>query len=89
MNYAVLLKIVQIMPHKRLVFINNKEELSYRIKIMVNEYAILNHDELYPICPRCKHFLEREYMQFCNSCGQKLCWDKFSRATEKKYIVAK
>lgn len=26
------------------------------------------------ICPRCKHLVDREYVKFCESCGQRLAW---------------
>lgn len=34
----------------------------------------------YPVCPRCKQTMEREYQAFCNYCGQKLNWKRFSKA---------
>ena len=29
----------------------------------------------FPLCPRCKMTMDREYMRFCDRCGQKLNWD--------------
>lgn len=34
----------------------------------------------YPVCPRCDLSLEREYMSFCDRCGQRLNWDLFEHA---------
>ena len=34
----------------------------------------------YPICPRCKQPMEREYQSFCDHCGQKLDWSQLSKA---------
>ena len=31
----------------------------------------------YPICPRCRTSLEREYQSFCDRCGQALSWKKY------------
>ena len=28
----------------------------------------------YPVCPRCKRGMEREYANYCDRCGQKLIW---------------
>ena len=44
-----------------------------------------------PICPRCDCTLDREYMQYCDRCGQRLSWDVFDSAAiifaprKKKY----
>lgn len=34
----------------------------------------------YPVCPRCRRTMEREYMPFCSRCGQKLDWRCFQYA---------
>lgn len=34
----------------------------------------------YPICPRCDCTLDREYMQYCDRCGQRLSWERFDTA---------
>ena len=34
----------------------------------------------YPICPRCRQSLEREYQSFCDRCGQKLDWSRLPKA---------
>lgn len=31
----------------------------------------------HPICPRCGIMLEREWMKFCDNCGQKLDWTEY------------
>ena len=30
---------------------------------------------LFYLCPNCEIFLPREYMRFCDCCGQRLDWD--------------
>ncbi len=30
--------------------------------------------QIYPLCPLCKSPLDREYMAYCDRCGQKLSW---------------
>jgi len=34
----------------------------------------------FPICPRCKITMEREYQSFCDRCGQALYWKGFGKA---------
>ena len=34
----------------------------------------------YPRCPRCRNTLDREYMAFCDRCGQQLDWKLLNRA---------
>lgn len=63
---------------------NIDEEISYRIPLAVTQYVILGRDGAYPVCPRCGISIEREYMNYCDRCGQKLSWRNYSKATEKK-----
>ena len=34
----------------------------------------------YPVCPRCKLTLDREYQRFCDRCGQRLDWSRYDKA---------
>lgn len=34
----------------------------------------------YPVCPRCRKTMEREYQSYCDRCGQALDWRYFSKA---------
>lgn len=52
------------------------EAVSYRIPLQVTRVVKLpGYGEIYPQCPRCKRTMDREYIQFCDRCGQKLSWD--------------
>lgn len=54
--------------------------VSYRIPRQVTKcrtYRKGSQSTSYPVCPRCGICMEREYMAFCNRCGQKLAWDRF------------
>lgn len=31
----------------------------------------------YSLCPRCKMPMEREYLNYCGFCGQRLAWNRF------------
>ncbi len=55
------------------------EAVTYRIPLPVTK-VIAFTNTTYPICPRCNLSLEREYMFFCDRCGQKLNWDFFEHA---------
>ena len=55
------------------------DAVSYRIPLPVTK-VIAYSKTSYPICPRCTQSLEREYMAFCDRCGQKLNWDLFEHA---------
>ena len=55
------------------------EAVTYRVPLPVIKVIAYTND-VYPICPRCDVSLEREYMSFCDRCGQKLNWDFFDYA---------
>lgn len=48
--------------------------VSYRIPLQVIQVRLFRSGDSYPVCPRCNSSLEREYMQFCDRCGQRLGW---------------
>ena len=55
--------------------------LSYRIGLQVTKVIYLPHyGHTYPLCPRCNSSLEREYVRFCDRCGQRLLWDHLDHA---------
>lgn len=55
------------------------DAVSYRIPLPVTK-VIAYSKTTYPICPRCAISLEREYMSFCDRCGQKLNWNFLEHA---------
>lgn len=46
----------------------------YRMPMSVKEVLKHGDGNLYPICPRCTMTVEREYMRYCDRCGQRLAW---------------
>lgn len=54
--------------------------ITYRVPLPVTKVLVLPNKASYPICPKCSISLEREYMSFCDRCGQKLNWDLFDNA---------
>ena len=56
------------------------EALAYRLPREVTETVVLASGIAYPVCPRCRVSLDREYMNFCDRCGQRLSWQSFPKA---------
>lgn len=56
------------------------EAISYRTPLPVTHIIEFSQGDFYPVCPRCDVSLEREYMAYCDRCGQKLSWDVFDKA---------
>ena len=81
------LKVAPIKQRRFLYFDTEKERLgflaeavSYRVPRRVKEVIFFGDSGFYPICPRCQRSIEREYMSYCNRCGQRLSWYRFSSA---------
>lgn len=54
---------------------------SYRRPLAVREIVYFRREKTYyPSCPRCGCTFEREYTAFCDRCGQRLDWNRFSNA---------
>ena len=54
---------------------------SYRIALPVTQMVKYpTRGYCYPICPRCKRSMDREYVSFCDRCGQKLDWGDIDNA---------
>lgn len=57
------------------------EAVTYRMERSVTQIVRYpTYGYCYPLCPRCRSSLEREYVAFCDRCGQKLSWDRFCDA---------
>lgn len=59
--------------------------LSYRTPMKMQELLIYScgpNRTSYFRCPRCATTLDREYMSFCNHCGQSLDWNGCEQATK-------
>ena len=46
--------------------------VSYRTPRRVTDCAGMKNGDCFPVCPRCDVTLEREYMRYCDRCGQAL-----------------
>ena len=52
----------------------------YRTPLPVSKVLLFDNGDSYPICPRCDGSFDREYMLFCDRCGQRLSWELFEYA---------
>lgn len=57
-----------------------EDAFTYQIPMEVTQVLKRLNGDCYPVCPRCKMTIEREYMGFCDRCGQKLGWAKLKNA---------
>lgn len=57
------------------------EAYVYRMPLPIREVLQYSNGNCYPICPRCDRTLDREYMSYCDRCGQSLAWELFGFAT--------
>ena len=54
------------------------DAITYRLPLPIKEVVVLKSGCCYPRCPRCGLSIEREYMRFCDRCGQRLEWREFA-----------
>ena len=81
------LKVKSIRQHSRFPLITVFFcALSYRVPLPVKHCLLYPYSgHTYPLCPRCDISMEREYVAFCDRCGQRLNWSNYEHA---KIIVA-
>ena len=58
----------------------SEDAVSYRVPMEVTRILVLSEKMHFPVCPRCETSVEREYMKYCDRCGQKLGWSKLKDA---------
>ena len=57
--------------------------ITYRMPMIVDEAVVFPRwpvDDIYYRCPRCQKLLDREFMAYCDSCGQCLDWSDYRKA---------
>ena len=52
---------------------------SYRTPMPVTHFS-MHQNTAYYICPRCQITMEREFMAYCDRCGQCLTWRGYRKA---------
>lgn len=61
------------------------EAITYRAPLLVAEVYRYQNGDTYPVCPRCNRCLDREYVQYCDRCGQRLDWRKINNVAVTNY----
>ena len=57
------------------------DAVSYRMPRFVTKVIQFSSEEYcFPICPRCEISIDREYVSFCDRCGQRLDWRRLDDA---------
>ena len=60
------------------------ESISYRKKLPIKELVLYDKDDyIYALCPRCNTTIERDHINYCANCGQKLCWTNWEKVPIK------
>lgn len=57
-----------------------KEAVTYRMPMPVLRVRKMTNGDTYPLCPRCDNSIDREYMRYCDHCGQRLDWSMIDYA---------
>ncbi len=53
---------------------------AFRLPMAVTEIHQFQNGSTYPVCPRCRITLDREYQNYCDRCGQALNWKSYGSA---------
>ena len=57
------------------------DAVSYRLPRPVTKVIRLSSEGYcFPVCPRCEISMDREYVGFCDRCGQRLDWKRLNNA---------
>lgn len=70
-----------VLAPKLLMFLMNLA--SYRIAMPVSELMVFEsrrRTDYYYVCPRCGITLDREFVAYCDRCGQHLDWKGYKKA---------
>ena len=62
--------------------------LSYRLPMKVKELFVIPRwpmDDAFYRCPRCQRLLEREFMAYCDYCGQCLDWNGYRKVKRIRF----
>lgn len=80
-SIAVLEKICDGLQHTPNELLGVQDHvISYRVSLPVTEISTVEGVDgmsRFPVCPQCGDVLNREYVNFCSGCGQRLDWSKF------------
>ena len=57
--------------------------MTYRVPMVVKDMVSFYHfpeDNVYYRCPRCQELLPRDFVAYCDRCGQCLDWSEYRKA---------
>lgn len=57
--------------------------MTYRVPMMVQDVFVIRRfpeNHIYYRCPRCQTLLARDFMAYCDRCGQCLDWSEYRKA---------
>lgn len=66
--------------------------LTYRIPMKVTDVMVFPRwpvDDIFYRCPRCQKLLNREFMAYCDCCGQCLDWRDYKKAKRTRFKAKK
>lgn len=55
-------------------------QFGFRQQMPVAEIMVYSDGTAYYICPRCHVTMDREFVDFCDCCGQHLSWKNYRKA---------
>lgn len=62
--------------------------MTYRVPMKVKAATIFPQfplDDIYYHCPRCQRLLDREFMAYCDCCGQCLDWRDYRKVKRTRF----
>lgn len=59
---------------------NSLRFTEYRMALSIKGVIIFPDGAAYYVCPRCGVTLEREFVNYCDRCGQHLSWNSCEKA---------
>ena len=78
---ALFLKLIRLNRHIR--YNVPKSVIRKSQKMEVSSVRIYGTSDIYAECPACSAPLEREYVNYCSCCGQRLAWNQFCKGNIK------
>ncbi len=67
-----------------LLGVKKDDESSFRTPmpvVKIHTFPLMSGSPSFPVCPQCGQALDREYLAYCNCCGQCLFWEFLKDAT--------
>lgn len=63
------------------LLLNEKSKASDKsVPMLVNKVFLKQNSVHTPLCPSCRSALASEFQSYCDACGQRLSWKKYSKS---------